>query len=116
MKWKATDRRKRPYLIAMIILLIGLGVAIGIYLTADSVPEDRPWELTPDSRKYLRGLELYGGKLNVLLVQFGDWFDGLWHGKSLAFTVAVIALITSVGYLLLALRLSEEENGGPYDT
>jgi hypothetical protein len=116
MKWKITDRRARPYVVSTIILLVGLVVAIGIYFTADTTSQDIPWELTADSRKYLRALELYGGKLNVFAVEFSNWFDGLWHGKSLAFTVAVLALVISALYLLVALRLAStesDESGGP---
>ena len=28
--------------------------------------------------------------------QFNQWFDGLWHGRSLAYTVAVLAVTISL--------------------
>jgi hypothetical protein len=77
MTWNFTEPRNRPYLIAAIILLVGLGSAIVIYLTAGAVP-DTLLELSPDSsKKYLRDLQLYGGTANVLAVELMDWFNGL---------------------------------------
>jgi len=47
------------------------------------------------SKKYLHDLELYGGKVNVLAAEFTNWFYGLWHGKSLAFTTGCITIVIS---------------------
>jgi hypothetical protein len=106
MKRLFTDPDKRPFAIAALILIAGLGVASGIYFTTDYVTDDTPLELTPEySRKYARSLELIGGKANLDAVEFMTWFNGLWQGKNLAFTVAAIALIVSLGYLLAARRL-----------
>ena len=55
-----------------------------------------------DSKKYLRDLELYGGKANVLMDQFRRWFMGLWHGKSLAYTIAGITIFISLGTFYVA--------------
>ena len=41
---------------------------------------------------YEHNLEVIGGKLNVYLAQFDDWFASLWHGTALAYTVAVLAV------------------------
>ncbi|MGA2403286.1 MAG: hypothetical protein ABSG91_16520 [Syntrophobacteraceae bacterium] len=109
--------RTRIYLnfISAIILLIGSGSAILIYLTAggDSSGvlgyEDgggSVYPITPeDSKQYLRGLELYGGTANVLADEFRRWFAGLWHGKSLAFTVACITIFISSGVFYTASHL-----------
>lgn len=77
-----------------------------------------------DSKKYLRDLELYGGKVNVLMDQFRRWFIGLWQGKSLAFILAGLSVLLSFGFHYAArhrpsgLKSSgrEENNrGGPND-
>ena len=47
-----------------------------------------------ESKKYLHDLELYGGKANILFTEFRDWFAGLWYGRNLAYTVAVLTVIT----------------------
>ena len=80
---------------AIMILIFGLGSAVAIYLIAEPTPVN-PFEydlLT--SKKYIRELELYGGKFNVLATEFNQWFVGLWHGKSLAFTIGIISLSLS---------------------
>jgi hypothetical protein len=50
-----------------------------------------------DSRKYLHDMEMYGGKANVLTAELTRWFSGLWQGKSLAYTVAVISALLALG-------------------
>lgn len=106
--WDLNEPRNRPYLIAAIILLVGFGSAVAIYLTAATVP-DTLLEFSPDtSKKYLRDLQLYGGTANVLAAELMDWFNGLWHGRSLAFTVAVIAVAVCLGYLFFAVHLPDD--------
>ena len=101
---KAQSRRTYPYVVAGAILLLGLGISVGIYLTAGLEPDDLPWEFTSQSKKYSRALRFYGGTTNALLVELNDWFRGLWHGKPLAVTVAVISLGIALVYLFFATR------------
>ena len=112
MKWKIADRRPRLNLIGAIILLVGLGTAILIYRTAENDSRDvlgyeqgngSVYPVKPeDSKKYLRDMELYGGKANVLVDEFRRWFVGLWHGESLAFTVGGITFLISFGIFYAA--------------
>jgi hypothetical protein len=107
MKWKITDLRICLNLISAIILLVGLGSAILIYRAAENNSysvlgyEEGGGSVYPvrpeDSKKYLRDLQLYGGKANVLMDELRRGFVGLWHGKSLAFTVACITIFISFG-------------------
>jgi len=113
-------------LISVIILLGGLGSAILIYRTAEDTPygvlgyEEGGGTVYPvmpeDSKQYLRGLELYGGKANVLMDQLRRGFIGLWHGRTLAFTIAFItffisfALFYTANYLLPS-RLESHDPG-----
>jgi hypothetical protein len=79
--------------VAAAILIVGFASAIWIFLSA-TPPTDDPLGYDPmQSKKYLHDLELYGGKANVLAVQVVDWFDSLWHGRRLAFTVACGAVL-----------------------
>jgi len=55
-----------------------------------------------DSKKYLRDMELYGGKANVLMDELRRWFVGLWHGESLAFMIGGIVLFISGGVFYVA--------------
>jgi len=77
------------------ILVLGFAAAVVIYLTAKP-PAGNPLGYDPmDTKRYLHDMEVYGGKANVLASQFRDWFDSLWHGKRLAFTVAVLAVMAA---------------------
>jgi len=107
-----TDIRTRLHLIAVVVLLAGLGSATLIYVTAQEGQDNaldyemaggHVYTVVPeDSKKYMHDLELYGGKANVLANDFLHWFSGLWQGKSLAFTVGFIAIIASSGVILVA--------------
>jgi len=75
------------------ILAVGFASAIIIYLTAGAAPEN-PLGYEPlETKKYVNVLELYGGKANVLAAEFREWFAGLWYGRNLAYTVAVITIL-----------------------
>ena len=115
MKWKMADLRTCLNLISAIILLVGLGSAILIYRTTESSSsavlgyDEQGGSVYPimpeDSKRYLRDLELYGGKANVLMDELRRGFVGLWHGKSLAFTIACITIFFSFGVFYAASRL-----------
>jgi hypothetical protein len=117
MKWKITNLLTHPYLITAIILLVGLGSAVLIYLTAESASDSvlgyeviggNVYPITPeDSKMYKHDMELYGGKANVLADELRRWFVGLWHGKSLAFTVACITVVISFGFFFVANLLAD---------
>jgi len=102
-------------LISGIVLVVGLGGAILIYWTSNNTPngvlgyEEGGGSVYPirpeDSRRYLRDMELYGGKANVLMDEFRRWFTGLWRGQSLAFTVGFITVSISLGILYVASHL-----------
>lgn len=102
---KVADPRIRHKLVTFLLLLAGLGSALAIYLTAGTSEEIGMVEEFEGSKRYVHDLELYGGKANVIADQFARWFDGLWHGQSLAFTVAFLTVVISVGYFLVATRL-----------
>ena len=116
MKWNTAKLHTYLYLVSVIILLAGFGSAVWIYQSAeDDSSNDLGYEIvggyvysaTPsNTKKYAHDLELYGGKAAVLADHFSRWWSGLWHGKSLAFTVACIALLLSAGVFLLARHAS----------
>lgn len=108
LKSKNINLQTRLYLIAAFILLLGLGSALFIYLTAENDFEAiSGYEVfaPEDSKKYIHDLELYGGKANVLANKFMQWFVELWHGKSLAFTVACITTFISFWFFFVARHL-----------
>lgn len=88
------------------ILTAGLGAATLIYVTA-TPPAANPLGYEPENTKrYLRQLEVVGGKANVVATEFQRWFEGLWQGRSLAFTVAWLTLLLAAGFWFLATRLA----------
>ena len=97
----------RYQLVSFLILLAGLGSSIAIYLTAGPSADMNMVNEFEVSKRYAHDLELYGGKANVIADKFSHWFDGLWHGQSLAFTVAVLTITASAGYFLIARRLAQ---------
>ena len=105
MKWRLLTPEARVSAITRAILVLGFVAAVVIYLTAQP-PAENPLGYDPlDTKKYLHDLQLYGGTANVLAAQFRDWFDGLWHGKPLAFTVLVLTVIAAGAYKFFATPL-----------
>lgn len=97
---------KRYQLVTILMLFAGLGSAVVIYLTAGSPGESSMVDEFEESKRFVHDLELYGGKANVIANKFSRWFDGLWHGQSLAFTVAFLTVVISVGYFFMSRHLS----------
>jgi len=105
MKRKSVDLRLYINLISALILLVGLGMAVYIYQSAGEdasgvlgyqIIGGTVYPIMPENTKiYRHDLEVYGGKAAVLADEFRRWFIGLWHGKSLAFTIAVITILIS---------------------
>src|SRR5438552_6427779 len=77
------------------IFLLGLGMAIVLYVTASPPPHD-PLGYDPFvSKKYLHELELYGGKVNILAVALHQWLARLWRGKPLAYIIAGLTILVA---------------------
>jgi len=74
------------------LLLVGLGAALVIFLVAQPVVVDPLLGEPMSNKKYLRELRVMGGQGNVLAAEFQDWFAGLWEGRELAGTVAVLTV------------------------
>jgi hypothetical protein len=104
--------KTRLYLSCIVILAMGLCGSVLIYLTAEEDPVSaasyvvvggEAYPIAPEnSKKYVRELRRFGGKAAVLFDEFNRWFDALWHGKSLAITLACISVFVSLGLFLFA--------------
>jgi hypothetical protein len=91
---------------------VGLCAALAIHLTAGDDPVDAVGYVVVDgvaypvapqhSKRYIRDLERFGGKASVLFDEFNRWFDSLWHGRSLAATVAWLSVLVALGLALFA--------------
>jgi hypothetical protein len=82
------------------IVLTGF-VASGVIFVAA-----RPVEALVDdpllNKKYIMELERYGGRANVASAEFMQWFRSLWEGQTLAYTIAVLALVAAFVFRWLA--------------
>ncbi len=84
-------------LIAGAILVIGFASAMGIYVASTSEVEGYQPE---ETKQYLRTLELYGGKANVMATELRQWFGSLWHGRRLAYTVGCASVLLAGAFWL----------------
>jgi len=102
------SRLARIRQLTALLLAAGLGAALAIRLTA--VPQaPNPLGYEPmNTKKYLRDLELYGGKANVLATEFMGWWNDRWQGRNLATTVACLTVLATGGFWLLATRQARD--------
>jgi hypothetical protein len=121
-KQDAAKRRADIKFLSALILVVGLASSGLIYWTAGdpAAPgilgyeegEGGVYPVQPDdSKKYLRDMEVYGGRANVLMDQLRRWLSGLWQGKSLAYAVAVLSAVAAAGIYWAAGRPSEGDEG-----
>lgn len=84
---------------------------MAIYLTAATREENALVSGFQNSKVYRRELEVYGGKLSVVLDDLGRWFAALWQGENLALTIAVISAVTALLLFWLARRIPIPSKG-----
>jgi len=83
------------------ILLIGLAIAAPIYILAPADPVADP-AAGIASGLYEYNIERIGGKAAVYTDRFNRWLAGLWHGRPLAGTIAVLALVVALAFFWAA--------------
>ena len=105
MKWRPIDPEARLRAGTLAILVIGFVSAVAIFLTAQPPPGNPLGYEPEDSKKFVRDMEVYGGKGNLLAYELRQWFGSLWRGKRLAFTVAVITVIVACVFAFFAAPL-----------
>src|SRR5215472_3055082 len=105
-------RERRYRLATRIILVVGFAAAVVAYFVATARPEN-PLGDPLDSKKYIHDLQVYGGTANVLAAEFREWLAGLWYGKNLAYTIAVLTLMLAgiVRFLSIPPLRVEPEHG-----
>jgi hypothetical protein len=112
MTWRPTSPQTRLRLLAGAVAIVGFALSIWIYLTAAATPENPLGYEPEESKRYLRDMERYGGKANLIGSELAEWFNGLWHGRRLAFTVAGITLLVAGALVLAALPLPPDDLDG----
>jgi hypothetical protein len=79
----------RLYLAGIVALIGGLIAAIVIYVITPA-PDSAVSQYSIADPRYQIELQRIGGNAAVLMAQLHQWFDSLWHGTRLAYTVAVL--------------------------
>ena len=102
--------------VGVIVLLVGISSAALVYRlgqkSSPTSPTNGGWQdstlsLT-DSKTSTRNIELYGGKVEVLMVKLQDW---LHHPKSMAILIAIISALIAAGCFLVGRYLSAARAG-----
>jgi hypothetical protein len=97
-------RLRRIHAITACLLAAGLAAAVVVFVRAEpDAPNPLGYDPS-DYKKYLREVELYGGKANLLAGELNRWFAGLWHGRPLAFTVGALTLVACALFWLVCSR------------
>lgn len=99
------------------LLLLGFGSALAIFLMAEPQIVDPLLGDQLGNKKYLRELRVMGGQGNVVAAEFQEWFAGLWQGRELAGTVAVLTVGTVLVFRFIALHpgvpVADADKEGP---
>jgi hypothetical protein len=101
-------------LLAVIVLICGLGSATSIWLAQDRIDRqgsaggtDVTGSLSPqDSRRYTHDVELYYGETGLLMDKWKRGWEEMTHGKPLATTIALASLVVAGGCFYLAANQS----------
>lgn len=97
LRWSAAARFR---LAGGLVAVIGYGWAAWVWVTAAELPASA----VPLQRLKVevRQLEMIGGKFAVEAARLSAWFDGLWVGRDLAVTLAVITTVIVLACLWVA--------------
>ncbi|PFH09956.1 hypothetical protein BCF11_2361 [Collimonas sp. PA-H2] len=91
------------YRASVLVLLIGLlSAGLVYYHAADGGNHGLGYQVVDgvayaagESKAYVRDMEMYGGTSGRLIAGFNQWLMSLWHGKRLAYVIAIgVALIS----------------------
>ena len=90
------ERRRHPRITwwAAAILFAGLLAAEIVYFVAGREEAADTVDMT-HTKMFQHNMELVGGKAAVLAGGVADWLAGLWHGRPLAYTIAILTLVVA---------------------
>ncbi|MGB7192762.1 MAG: hypothetical protein WBD81_04830 [Collimonas pratensis] len=113
MNKKSADLRHYLHLASAIVLIAGLlGACLVYYFAADGGNHGLGYQVvdgvayaTGESKAYVRDMEMYGGTSGRLIAGFNQWLESLWHGKRLAYVLAIGAALVSYACFWFAREL-----------
>lgn len=108
-----TKAQVRFYLAGLAVLVLGSLASVWTYHRA--VVDDMADELAADAlqgRNAQGQLEYIGGKSNVMAADIQEWFMGLWHGRHLAYTLAVLSMAGALLCFYVAFALPDLPRDG----
>jgi hypothetical protein len=102
LKLKTKTMQERLHISIAVTLIVGLSISVWIYATAEVPVENDLISDYENSKMYLRSLKVYGGQFGVLADEILRWFQSLWQGKPLAYTVASITVVVALVLYVIA--------------
>lgn len=105
---RLTRAQIRLYAIGYTVLAVGSACSYWAYRVAvtDELG-DALMAQARDTKGYQRQMEYLGGKANVLGNDITSWFVGLWHGRNLAYTLAVLTMVSALICFYVAFALPD---------
>jgi hypothetical protein len=100
--------QKRWYLAGTAVLIAALIAAALIYASA-APPDAAVSFYSAVDPRYQIELQRIGGNAAVLMAQLHQWFDGLWHGRALAATVAVLGIVAAGACRFIGYFFADDE-------
>jgi hypothetical protein len=108
-------------LLAVVILVSGLGAASSIWLAQDRLDRQRSAAgvntaepLSPeDSRRYTHDVEVYYGETGLLMDKWRRWFEEWTQGKPLAKLIAAASLVLAAGVFFVGSKRSRTNSVWP---
>jgi hypothetical protein len=98
----------RRHFLTAAILGSGWATALMVYVMAGRRVEDDDVYEMEHSKRYLRQVEMIGGKAGLLANDLREWLAGLFHGQSLAYTIAVVTALVALAAHLFQKRRADE--------
>jgi hypothetical protein len=106
-----TRLHERIFDAGVVILVAGVIGAVLIYVfSAEDADRLASTEIA-GGRAYEFQIERIGGKATVYVVRFNQWLGNLWHGRQLAWTVGVLAIVISLVCFRIARMVSARSPG-----
>jgi hypothetical protein len=103
-----TPAQVRLYVAGYVVLIAGTIASAWAYRVA--VVDEMSDSLIAQARNtkdYQGQMEYIGGNANVLGSEISGWFAGLWHGRNLAYTLAVLTIVAALVCFYIAFALPD---------